>query len=396
MVLDVGTQVGDYRILSRIGKGVYGIVFEAEHIITQRVDALKLMLDAACPADDEQRFLREIQVQASLQHPNIATVHTAFRSPYGLALVMERVDGESLRAIQDRGRLPLALGVRYVLETLAGLDYAERHGVIHRDVKPENILITPEGDVKLTDFGLAHVMNLARLTGSGESLGTPLYMSPEQIDGMGEVDARSDVYSTGVVLYEAVTGRAPFSGTNGFAVMRAHREMQPPPPMDLEPAVGAQLNTVILKALEKDPAKRFQSSAAFHAALRQAIAPAPVAAPPRVSRRPRFAAVLLVGLGAAGATLASGYWIFRQHPAPTVKARRIAAPAAAPAAEPAKAPPIAPPVAQEPVPREPPDAEPQPDGPVPARKRDRAPAARVSRAKPLRIGGFPKPVVTNQ
>jgi eukaryotic-like serine/threonine-protein kinase len=283
MNLEIGAQLGDYRLLSRIGKGSYGVVYEAEHAITKRVDALKLMLYAGpCAADDEQRFLREIQVQARLQHPNIAAVYTAFRTEWGPALVMELVRGQSLRALLERGRLPLAEGVAYVQAALRGLSCAERLGVVHRDIKPENILITPEGQVKLTDFGLAHVGNDARLTGSGENVGTPCYMSPEQVIGTEPVDGRSDVYSAGVVLYEVVTGQPPFAGTNGFAVMQAQRSTPPVPPITINPAIGPRLNRIILTALEKNPERRFQSAAEFQHALDDAMSqPAPdeVAAP---------------------------------------------------------------------------------------------------------------------
>ncbi len=314
MILDVGMQVGDYRILKRIAKGAYGIVYEAEHTITKRVDAIKLLLDSACSPDEEQRFLREIQVHASLQHPNIAAVHSAFRTPHGLVLAMERVCGESLRTIMERRKIPLAEGLRYILETLSGLDCAERLGVIHRDIKPENILITPDGAVKLTDFGLAHVINGVRLSASGESVGTPLYMAPEQIDGLGKVDERTDVYSTGVVLYELVTGNPPFRGTSGFDVMRAHRETPPVPPREIDPAIPEPLNAVILTALEKNPAKRFQNAAEFYAALKPAVDLGPASMPVaiRTSARHRglkphrAAAALLVGFGICGGAVVIG------------------------------------------------------------------------------------------
>ncbi|HYW44027.1 MAG TPA: protein kinase [Bryobacteraceae bacterium] len=325
MTLDVGTQIGDYRILSRIGRGTYGIVFEAEHVITKRVDALKVMLDTADLAEDEDRFLREIQVQAKLQHPNIAAVYQAFRAPCGLVLAMERVAGESLRTVLDRGRLPLATGLRYILETLAGLDFAEQAGVTHRDIKPENIMITPDGEVKITDFGLAHVVNRARITGSGESLGTPWYIAPEQVDGKGEVGARTDVYSTGVVLYEVATGRLPFPGTNGFAVMRAHLEKEPPPPVQLAPEIGARLSAVILRAMEKAPSRRFPGAAAFRAAILVA-APAQTVVRQGASRQRdgfpwrRAAAIAIVGFGIWVAFMAGGYWKSRQSTAAALPA----------------------------------------------------------------------------
>lgn len=329
MNLEIGTQVGDYRILSRIGKGAYGIVFEAEHVITRRIDALKLLLDSGpCAADEEQRFLREIQVQASLQHPNVAAVYNAFRTDWGLALVMELVRGESLGAILGRGRPPLGEGVGYILATLDALSCAEGLGIVHRDIKPDNILITPEGTVKLTDFGLAQVLDAPRITGSGENIGTPCYMSPEQVSGTAPADARSDIYSTGVVLYEVVTGRPPFQGTNGFAVMLAHQNTAPAPPIELEPAIDPRLNQVILKALEKDPAARFQSAAEFHTALKDAVSqPAAVVEAtqtPRKVRRPkRWRAAIAFGfaVGVCGLAAWSGHFplLHRNTPPPVTR-----------------------------------------------------------------------------
>jgi hypothetical protein len=338
---DIGAQLGDYRIVSHIAKGAYGVVYEAEHVITRRVDALKIMVDTGpASADEEERFLREIQAQASLQHPNIATVHNAFRTPYGLALVMELVKGESLRDILNRGRLPLAEGAEYVLAMLAGLSCAERAGVVHRDIKPENILITPDGVVKLTDFGLAWIRNSPRITGSGESVGTPVYMAPEQVTGTEPTDARADVYAAGVVLYELVTGRPPFQGTNAFAVMLAHRNEKPMPPIKLAPEIGPRLNRVILTALEKEPDKRFQSAAEFRTALEEAMAavPGPAIAPtaaapeserPGARRWAAIAAAFAAGIFAVGAV--PGYLAVRRHtpvPLPAVTIPPPPAPAA--------------------------------------------------------------------
>ncbi|HKE23864.1 MAG TPA: protein kinase [Bryobacteraceae bacterium] len=363
MNLEIGTQLGDYRLLSRIGKGSYGVVFEAEHAITRRIDALKLMLYAGpAAADDEQRFLREIQVQASLQHPNIAAVYTAFRTEWGPALVMELVRGESLRAVMDRRQLTVREGVGYMQEALRGLNAAERHHVVHRDIKPENILITQDGLVKLTDFGLAHVVNGARLTGSGENIGTPCYMSPEQVIGTEPVDGRSDIYSAGIVLYEVVTGRPPFLGTNGFAVMLAQRQTPPVPPIELNPAVGARLNRIILTALEKDPDRRFPTAAEFNRALGEVVAQLdahPVPVPLPVPKRNRWK---WIGFTAAASTLSCAAILVAGHIArrPSEKPQAVVSPAPAtvqmPAPVPAPTPAVAPevqPPAITPAPPEP-------------------------------------------
>jgi serine/threonine protein kinase len=270
--LEIGAQVGDYRIVAPVGEGAYGEVYQAEHRITHRIDALKILSGHHTGTDEQaQRFLREIQLQASLSHPNIAAVHNAFWTGEGLALIMELVHGEPLSGILKRGRVPFEPGVSYVLGILSALAYAHGHGIIHRDVKPENIIVTPDGTVKLTDFGLARSPASPRLTQSGEFAGSPSYMSPEQALATGEIDARSDLYSTGVVLYEVVTGRPPFDGATPFAVMLGHQSAAPVPPIRMDSAISPGLNQVILTALEKDPKRRFRSAEDFQIALRKAV-----------------------------------------------------------------------------------------------------------------------------
>ncbi len=271
MSLEAGTQLGDYRILSTIGSGAYGEVYAAEHTITRRRDALKILADRRLHSpEEERRFLQEIQLQASLHHPNIAAVHNAFSTPHGLALVMELVPGEPLSAVLARGRIPIDRGIAMVLEMLAALAYAHAVGVVHRDIKPENIIVTPEGTVKLADFGLARSATSPRITQSGAFAGSPCYMSPEQARGTQAADSRSDTYSAGVVLYEVVTGRLPFTGDSTFEVLLAHQYSPPPPPDEVEPAAGAALSQVILTAIEKEPDRRYQTAGAFYTALESA------------------------------------------------------------------------------------------------------------------------------
>ncbi len=386
MSLDVGAQIGEYRILSRIGGGAFGEVFDAEHVITRRRDAIKVLVDGRLHIpEEEERFLREIQVQASLHHPNLAAVYNAFPTPHGLALVMELVRGEPLNAILERGRIPLRLGIGLVLEMLEGLSYAHTHGVVHRDIKPENVIIAHDGSVKLTDFGLAKALGSPSLSQSGTFHGSPSYMSPEQGLGDGGVDARSDTYSAGVMLYEIVTGRLPFMGESAFAVMSEHQNSSPPPPVELNPAISQELNSVILKSLEKHPERRFQTAAAFHTALEQAAA---VDAEPRVGAaavRARSSAwqptrrILMVG-GICVALSAATYSVVRHRhtvqaafqiqPAPQIQAPQpaveiqpappapeaIAPPAVRSPAPPLSAEPAGAPVAVSPIPPTPPPA----------------------------------------
>jgi len=346
---EIGSQAGDYRLIRMIGSGAFAEVFEAEHVLTRRVEAIKFLTLGVAPESDAGReLLREIEIQASLVHPNITAVHNAFRTLDGLALVMEMVDGAPLSAILERGRIPLREGGRYMLQTLDALAYAHSHRVVHRDVKPSNIVVTRGGSVKLTDFGLARSLDDGHIAGPGTLAGSPYYISPEQATGLSPADARSDCYSAGVVLYEIATGRRPFEAEVAFDVILQHRETMPVPPIRLVPRIGTGLNAVILKAIEKDPARRFQSAGEFRQAL-EAVLPSAAA---RRTIAPRkgwwIAAAAVAGLAATGAMLA-----------PVVR-------------KPAAIPPPPPPVAATPLPEpvetvapDPVPAAPPPD-PVPA------------------------------
>ncbi len=314
---EIDALVGDYRLIRIIGSGAFGEVFQAEHVITRRVEAIKFLAPGtAADAEAEQALLREIEIQASLQHPNIAAVHNACRTPEGLALVMELVDGEPLSSKLERGGISLRDGGRYVLQTLDALAYAHEHRVVHRDVKPANVVVAADGSVKLTDFGLAQPLGDGQACGSGTLAGSPYYISPEQVVGLSPADARSDCYSVGIILYEIATGCRPFQGENAFAVLLQHREAVPVAPIRVRPEIGAGLNAVILKAIEKDPARRFQSAGEFRTALELALANSPAmlaSGPARVRRHGRWlAAAAVAGLAATAALLAP----VRRHPVP--------------------------------------------------------------------------------
>jgi serine/threonine-protein kinase len=294
---------------------------------------------------------------------------------------MELVQGEPLSAFLRRGRVALVPGVSYVLGTLSALAYAHSHGIIHRDIKPENILITPGGSVKLTDFGLARSTSSPRAR-RGEFEGSPGYMSPEQVLATGEIDARSDIYSTGVVLYEIVTGRPPFRGDSPFAVMLGHRSTAPIPPSRFNPAIPPALDQVILKSLEKDPARRFGTAAEFQAALHQA---ALVAVPANKYRR-----LPLVASAALAVTALIVFGLLPHHRTSAAAGpAKAPAPTAAPAGETAppvnSTPPAEPAAAAAP---QPPLAEPEPapSTPVPVRTQTakvRSPKRRDVPAEPL-------------
>ena len=259
--------IGTYRIVAKLGGGGMGEVFQVEHLITKRVEALKVLSGQDATPEQRQRFLREIQLQASLNHPNIAAVHNAFWEDKRLVMIMELIRGRSLASLLEDGRPPLRQSIDYAGQVLAALEYAHARGVVHRDISPANIIVTEGGTLKLTDFGLAKSLTNLRITQSGTLVGSLYYTSPEQVRGSREIDGRSDLYSLAVVLYEMATGTKPFCSENPFTLMVAHVEQAPRRPGELNASLPAELDDILSKALEKDPEKRFQSAEQFHRAL---------------------------------------------------------------------------------------------------------------------------------
>jgi len=256
--------------LEELGRGGMGRVFKVEHTLTRRLEAMKVLEGGRPNAPGQAtRSLREIQVQAGLDHPNIAAVHHAFCSGDDLVLVMELIDGCSLRRLIEGGPLPLPAALDYACQALAALDYAHAHGVIHRDISPSNMMVSSTGVLKITDFGLSKGPNDVQLSQPGAPIGSLYYMSPEQVRGAAQITGQSDLYSFGAVLYELVTGRRPFDGESAFALMMAHVEELPVPPMEIGAAVPALLNDAILRALAKDPAERFSTAEEFRQTLLQ-------------------------------------------------------------------------------------------------------------------------------
>lgn len=267
MAFEPGQRVGDYEILRTLGKGGLGQVYEACHVISKRCEALKILLPEERPgAEMGERFLREIQLLGALNHPNIASLHTAFYHDSQLVMVMELVKGRTLREMSAKTRIPVPQVLQYTRQVLAALDYAHSHGVVHRDVKPTNIMITNDGQTKLLDFGIAISDRSAELTAPGFMVGSINYMSPEQIAG-DKATTKSDIYSVGVMLYEILTGKLPAQGENNFEIMRAHMNERPVPPDEVDPRLPQSLSTAVLRALEKGPSDRFASAHEFLLAL---------------------------------------------------------------------------------------------------------------------------------
>ena len=269
----VGQRLGDYEILGVLGAGGMGKVYKVRNTISDRIEAMKILLpDLAGQKELADRFLREIKVLASLSHPNIAGLRTALTLDNQLVMIMEFVDGVTLSSRVQQGAIPPTLAVKYIDQVLDALSYAHKQNIIHRDIKPANMMLTSGGVVKLMDFGIARSASDRSLTLTGTTLGSLNYMPPEQVKGE-PADNRSDLYSLGVSLYELVTGQLPFQADSNYAIMAAHLQETPRPPIVLRPGIPQPLNQIILMALAKDPNQRFQSADAFRGALKSVSAP---------------------------------------------------------------------------------------------------------------------------
>ncbi len=265
----IGRTVSHYRITGRLGAGGMGEVFQAEDTKLKRTVALKFLPPELCrDAEAKRRFLHEAEAAAALDHPNICTVYEVGEvEDERLFIAMACYTGETLRDRIARGPLPLEEALRIALEAAAGLAHAHGRGIVHRDVKPANLFLTVEGLVKVLDFGLAKLAAGSAVTRTGTTLGTAGYMSPEQARGE-PTDARTDVWSLGVVLYEMVAGRPPFAAEYPQAVMYGILNENPEPLTGLRTGVPIQLDGVIAKALSKDPAERYQTLADLAVDLR--------------------------------------------------------------------------------------------------------------------------------
>jgi len=268
----VGTRRGDYEILGLLGAGGMGQVFKVRNVFSDRIEAMKVLLpNLADQKDLADRFMREIKVLAGLHHPNIAELRTALTIDNQLVMIMEYVEGATLAARIQQGAIPYGQALGYLDQVLAALGYAHQQHIVHRDIKPSNMMLTPSGVVKLMDFGIAQRGDQGDLTKTNTTVGSYAYMSPEQIKGE-PVDGRSDLYAVGVSLYEMVTGQKPFPSDTAFSTMQAHLQTAPRPPIELRPDLPPALSQLILMAVAKDPAARFQTADAFAAALKS-VAP---------------------------------------------------------------------------------------------------------------------------
>ena len=280
-----------YRTIARLGAGAFGAVYRAhDNVLGRDVAVKRIRLEAFVEAsqleDVKQRFLREAQVAARLRHANIVTTHDIVATPETSFIVMELVEGKTLQALlQERGRLPLDETIALMAQVAAALDHAHASQVVHRDVKPANIMIEPGGHVKVMDFGIAKLESGANLTATGSIMGTPNYMSPEQAKGM-KVDGRSDLFSLGCVLYECLTGTRPFQGESVSVILVKILTEEPPPLDSATTGLPLEIGGVLKRALSKDPGARYASGALLLEALRTA-GPSVTAAPASASGKGR-------------------------------------------------------------------------------------------------------------
>jgi serine/threonine-protein kinase len=254
---------GRYRIEGELGRGSMARVYQAQDLANRRRVAIKLLPPELASASNAERFLREIKITAGLEHPNILPLLDSGVSGSTSGLywyVMPLVEGESLRERLADGPLPIAEALDLAIQVGGALAYAHPRGIVHRDLKPENIMLAG-GRPLVMDFGLARALDSqSKLTGTGMPLGTPAYMSPEQITGAESVDGRADLYSFGCVLYEAFTGQLPFPGRSVVQILQAHMGTMPLPPSAVRPEVPAAVDHALLKLMAKAPDARYQTA----------------------------------------------------------------------------------------------------------------------------------------
>ena len=266
-------QIGRYRILGELGRGAMGVVYEAEDPSLDRVVALKTisLVDAEGRKEYEKRFLLEAKAAGKLTHPNIVTIYDYGEEQDIAYMAMELLQGQDLRTRIRQGTIPPMEAVEIALQVADGLGFAHEFGVVHRDVKPGNIMLLERGAVKIMDFGIARMRFSEHKTSTGMVLGTPRYMSPEQIGGQ-PVDQRSDIFSLGTVLYEMLTQTSLFAGQDVNQIAHNVATSEPAPPSRAHPELPQMLDFIVARALKKDVSVRYQDAYEMSADLRDVLA----------------------------------------------------------------------------------------------------------------------------
>jgi serine/threonine protein kinase len=307
-------KLGRYELLRVLGKGAMGIVYEGRDPNLDRRVAIKTVkvenLSEEAAAEYEARFRTEARSAARLQHPNIVSVYDSDRDGDIAFLVMEYIQGDDLKHHLDQGvRYSLEQSLKIMRELLSALDYAHRQGIVHRDIKPANLLLEADGCVKLTDFGVARIQDSGEATRTqGSMVGTLKYMAPEQVQGQ-KIDARADLFSAGVVLYQLLTDRRPFDADNDFSIIHQIIGHTPPPPSSINGGLPPAIDAVVARALAKNREERFANArdfgAALHSAMRRAE-DATVVPPADPTRRPESASQGRAGASVPGSGLTQG------------------------------------------------------------------------------------------
>lgn len=289
MPFSIGENVGPYRIVAQLGQGGMATVYKAYHAALDRYVAIKVLHPAFMEDPNFlARFEREAKVIARLEHPNIVPIYDYAEHAGQPYLVMKFIEGETLKARLARGPLSVEEGLRVVEAVGAALSYAHERGILHRDIKPSNVLLSKEGPIYLADFGLARIAQAGESTLSADMmLGTPQYISPEQARGERELDEGTDIYSFGVVLYELVTGRVPFNADTPFSIIHDHIYTPLPLPHEVNGDVPEAVERVLLKALAKSRADRYEKVSDLVAAFREAVVQGGVAQLPMVGKATR-------------------------------------------------------------------------------------------------------------
>jgi serine/threonine-protein kinase len=281
----IGTVFGHYRVTQKLGQGGVGDVWKAIDLSLDREVALKVLRpELAAQPEVVARFRAEALALAKLNHPNIATIHGFHVEGAAPFMVMEYVHGQTLHAlVRGFGRMDVQRAIPLFLQVLDGIQHAHEHGIVHRDLKASNVMLSQSGVVKVLDFGIARRVGSVHLTRGSHSLGTPTWMAPEQVRGE-ETDARTDVYALGLLLYWLVAARLPFEGETEFVVQRAHLEQEPPSPRSFAPDLPRPIEQAILRALAKERARRCPSVAQLRFELGEAFEPGVTRPLPILSR----------------------------------------------------------------------------------------------------------------
>jgi eukaryotic-like serine/threonine-protein kinase len=315
-----GRTISHYQVLEKLGEGAMGVVYKAEDRRLRRTVALKFLSPQSFgSAEERNRFLREAQAGAMLDHPNVAAVYGVEDADGQTFIVMAFVDGVSVAGKLLSGTIPVDEALDIAIQTGQGLQEAHENGIVHRDIKPNNVMVSHKGQAKITDFGLAQVAGRSRLTRSGTTLGTPAYMSPEQALGKA-ADRRSDIWSLAVMLYEMLAGCLPFDGASEQVIVYSILNEDSQPVSTHRAGLPAELDRVLAKALAKNPHERYQHVDEFLVDLRvlrkrisdyptvQELAQQPAAA---VEKPPPARWLWLVVMAVAFVTALAWWWLGR-------------------------------------------------------------------------------------